>query len=318
MIVIPDFLSPEESVLVLNEGNFQWGNSSTTLINFKTGELTNNLFESLNSRPLGDVLNSFYKDEELFLVLNNSQKIERMKDPLTIAHSPIEGFQSPRYIAKSNQGYYVTDLYSNKLYHLNTSFQIQNEIPLVGWGEQMQVWGSNQLLVCNLTSNFLMKLNTESDQWIDSVQVGDSPRNIVLDSQNRIWVLCEGKVYPNESAGSIWCINPDNLEVLFSHTFTTTSHPTRLQIKPLSNDTIYYLLNGVNRFSAGSFDIPSSPYIPENGRLFYGLGVELSGNIWVSDAKDYVQQGDVYRFNAVGNQLSKYQVGIIPSGFVFY
>lgn len=317
-IILPEVVNADQSVLVLNEGNFQWGNSSTTLIDFVKGEKTDNLFESVNSRPLGDVLNSFLKTDELFLVVNNSQKIERMKDPLSAANSPIQGFQSPRYIIKSNNGYFVSDLYANKLFHLNNNFQVESEIPMNGWGEQMSLWGASELLVCNVSSGYLMKLNTQSRQWVDSVQLGDAPKNLALDAQNRIWVLCEGKIYPEETSGSIWCINPANLEVLFHHDFVGNRHPSRLRIKTPLNDSLYFLMNGVYAMPTNSFTVPASPLIEENGRLFYGLGIENSGNIWVSDAKDFVQQGDVYRYTAQGIELAKYQAGIIPSGFVFY
>lgn len=317
-VIIPTAIQPQESVLVLNEGNFQWGNSSTTLINFVTGEISENVFESVNSRPLGDVLNSAFVSDELFLVVNNSQKIERMKDAVSEANSPITGFQSPRYIYKNEDGYFVTDLYANKIYQLNTNYEIVAEIPMLGWGEQMVSAGPHELLVCNATNNMIMKLNTETLQFVDSVSVGDAPRSLAKDALGRVWVLCEGEVFPNETAGSIWCLDHNNLDVVFSEVFQSTQHPRRLSIKPVTQDTLYFLMNGVYRMALNNLNVPESPWLNENQSIFYSLGVENSGNVWVSNAKDYVQNGEVIRYNSSAQELGRYEVGIIPSGFVFY
>ncbi|MCB0819849.1 MAG: hypothetical protein KDC13_04440 [Bacteroidetes bacterium] len=316
--VIP--VNPEAGnrVLVLNEGNFQWGNAGTTLIEISSGAVTQNLFEKINNRPLGDVLQSAYLNNELFLVVNNSQKIERMSDAQSIAGNPITGFQSPRYIVKSNYGYFVSDLYANRLFHLNNSFEMQAGIPLNGWGEEMLCDDGEQVFVCNVSSGYLMKLNASTGVFTDSVQLGDSPKSIVSDTQSRLWVLCEGSIYPDETAGSIWCVDPENMQVIFSKTFENTEHPSRLQIRKEGSDTLYFLKNGVYKMPLSNFNVPATPLINEGSELFYGLGVDAKGNIWVSNAKDYVQAGEVYRYNYSGHRDAVYEAGIIPSGFVFY
>jgi sugar lactone lactonase YvrE len=163
-----------------------------------------------------------------------------------------------------------------------------------------------------------MKLRASEDRFVDSVRLGDSPKSLVFDSSNRLWVLCEGNIYPEETAGSLWCLNPEDLSVLYQADFAGGEHPGRLNIRKQGADTLYFLKGGVYKMPLNNFQVPASPFIAENNRLFYGLGVDASGNIWVSDAKDYVQPGDVYHYNASGTQQASYKTGIIPSGFVFY
>lgn len=315
---IPSHMQEGDVVLVLNEGNFQWGNSSTTLIKINSGEVTLNAFEKINDRPLGDVLQSAFRDNQLFLVVNNSQKIERMPDVVSKAGIPITGFQSPRFMVKSNHGYFVSDLYANKLYKLSNSLSMESSISMAGWGEGMACPDGEHVYVCNMSSGYLMKLDASEGRFIDSVRVGDSPKSVVVDSQDRIWVLCEGSIYPDETEGSLWCLNASDLTVLFSQNFELGAHPSNLNIRKLNEDTLYFLKNGVFRMPTSTFETPQAAFIPENGRLFYGLGIDLQGRVWVSDAKDYVQQGEVYRYNHSGIQEASYKVGIIPSGFVFY
>ncbi len=65
--------------------------------------------------------------------------------------------------------------------------------------------------------------------------------------------------------------------------------------------------------------IPSSPFIPSSDHLFYGLGIHpANGNIYVSDAKDYVQNGTVYQYNQVtGSLVRTFPAGRIPGSFCF-
>ena len=49
------------------------------------------------------------------------------------------------------------------------------------------------------------------------------------------------------------------------------------------------------RISVNSNNLPSSPFITSNGRNLYGLGIDPeNGDIYLSDAIDYVQKGMIY------------------------
>ena len=56
-------------VLIGNEGNFQYGNSSISSYNKNTQEIATNIYQNINQSPLGDVLHSIsHIDHQLFLV----------------------------------------------------------------------------------------------------------------------------------------------------------------------------------------------------------------------------------------------------------
>ena len=42
-----------------------------------------------------------------------------------------------------------------------------------------------------------------------------------------------------------------------------------------------------------------------------------NGDIYITDVKDYVQNGDVLRYDNNGNYISKFEAGIIPGAMMF-
>src|SRR5688500_3555288 len=64
-------------IFVVNEGGFNAGNSSISFLNVITNVMTNNVFESVNGFPLGDVAQSMTLHKgKGYAVVNNSAKIE--------------------------------------------------------------------------------------------------------------------------------------------------------------------------------------------------------------------------------------------------
>jgi hypothetical protein len=53
--------------------------------------------------------------------------------------------------------------------------------------------------------------------------------------------------------------------------------------------------------------------------LFYGLAIHPQDeSIWLSDARDYVQQGKVFRYMSDATFMNEWDAGIIPGAFFFY
>ena len=134
---------PEEkghSVFVLNEGNYQWGNASLSLIDLNNNSIQNDVFSAANNRPLGDVLQSAtFINNEIWLVVNNSQRIERIDPKTAKSKGTINALQSPRYIVNTGSGKaYVSDLYSGGIHSIDTAtYSIGNSIQTQGWTEEM-------------------------------------------------------------------------------------------------------------------------------------------------------------------------------------
>jgi len=79
-VIGPPLVAPmgDERVAVLCEGNFMWGNAKLDIVTTDTTgtRIWNNAYESVNNKPIGDVLQSgLVAGDNLFLSVNNSGKV---------------------------------------------------------------------------------------------------------------------------------------------------------------------------------------------------------------------------------------------------
>src|SRR5688572_9286512 len=85
-------------VYIVNEGAFGSGNSSISFFDFQTNAVTNNIYQTTNGVPLGDVAQMMLVHQgKGYIVVNNSQKIEVVDSDNCTSIGTISGFQSPRH-----------------------------------------------------------------------------------------------------------------------------------------------------------------------------------------------------------------------------
>ncbi|MFT6716195.1 MAG: hypothetical protein ACJA0Q_000827, partial [Saprospiraceae bacterium] len=83
-----------------------------------------------------------------------------------------------------------------------------------------------------------------------------------------------------------------------------------------TRDTLYFLNDGVFQFPISDSSIPTNPIIESESRNFYGLGVDpVSGEVYVSDAIDYIQKSKVFVYSRFGELNSSFLSGINTSVF---
>jgi hypothetical protein len=324
---IPPPVSYKSGIFIINEGNYNWGNASVSFINPKDSLLKKDLFQSINKRSLGDVAQSMkVYNNKGFIVVNNSNTVEVVSLDDFKSVATITGFNSPRNIEiiDANKAY-VTNMFNDiSVVDLNT-YKITKTIHVEDWTESMIRYKDYVFVTCIGTFNEpnskrkakLEIISTKEDRIVDSLSTGKEPLGIVIDKKLKIWVLCTGG-FDSYEAPSLLRVDPDLLTVERAYTFTQgTDTPSKLCINA-SLDTLYFINNGVYQMPVNSATLPAQPFIPADGRLFYGLGISPSGNIFVSDAIDYVQDGYVYQYNQSTGQLIKsYRAGRIPGFFCF-
>lgn len=303
-------------VWVANEGNFMFGNADVSFYDPLTKEVANNVYSQANGLPLGDVLQSMYfsPDSLIFLVVNNSSKIEVVNQRDFTHHSRITGLTSPRYMVTAGSKSYVSDLYAHGLHVINHQTATKTGfIPLRGWTEALELIGQ-ELWVGNMQTGKIYAVNTQTDQVIDSVAVGIEPNSMVHDQHGNLWVLCGGK---DAIPGSLWKVNPQTRTILNQWSFSSAQfRPSHLVLNGASQ-TLHFIWGGVQTFELGAETWPPTTLIAANGRNFYGLGLAPNGDWYVSDAMDYVRRGFVYRYDAQVIPLDTFAAGIIPSRFYF-
>lgn len=301
-------------VYITNEGNFQWGNATVSYYDIATGNVVEDLYQPANGAPLGDVCQSMALfNGRGYLVINNSNKVVVVDPQSFVAGATITGFNSPRYfLPVSNGKAYVTDLYAHAVAVVDLATNsITGSIPMPGWTEELaQAYGRAFITAPGRDKVYVV--NTATDQLVDSITVAAGGSSIREDANGKLWVLCGGA-----AAGALYRIDPSSLTVEASFTFPASASPWRLNING-THDELYYLDGGVYRMPITATGLPTSPFIPADGRNLYGLGVDPhDGTVYVADAIDYVQRGVIYRYNTSGAEQGNFLAGVIPGGFCF-
>jgi hypothetical protein len=319
-----------KGVWVVNEGNFLFENSSLSYINLETGDVFQEVFLKSNGIPLGDVAQSIHVwKDKAFVVINNSQKIYVI-DVFTGKYlGKITELVSPRYIQIiSDKKAYVTDLYAQKIaiidpseYNIKGWIDVRNGIVNQHSTEQMCRWGDSVFVSCWANDRTVLLIDSQVDKVVDSIQVGIQPNSMVIDKNQKLWVLCDGGLenglYGRKNA-TLHCIDIASVEVEITYTFENQEEkPHSLTINS-TKDTLYFINEGIFKMGVNDISLPINPLIENKNNLFYGLGiVPINNEILIADAIDYVQNGIIYRYSSQGKLLEIYEAGIIPSKFYF-
>ncbi|MFC2129224.1 DUF5074 domain-containing protein [Bacteroidota bacterium] len=319
-------------VFICNEGNMTFGNASLSFYDPMLEIVKNQVFYNTNEFPVGDVLQSMTIIDSLgYLMINNSGKIFVLNTSTMLHVATIPGLTSPRYMLPVNKNTaYISDLYSDHITIFDPhTYKITGTIDLYNSSEEMMLF-EGFAYVCSWSfNNKVYKIETTSHTVSDSIEVAMQPNSIVLDKNDKIWVLSDGGYpgMPGSESPALSCIDPETFTI--SKVFVlpyALSSPTELTINP-AGDTLYYInntsedtriLNGVYAHSIGADVLSTDPLIPSSGRLFYGLGCDpKTGAIYVSDAIDHIQKGWIFRYTSGGSILDSSKVDIIPGEFCF-
>ena len=312
-------INSDKSLLVINEGNYGWGNASISLYDPSTNAIIADYFKQQNSGlALGDVCQSITKyNSKYYIVMNNSNKISVVNASDFSKIATITGFNSPRYLLPITYNKaYVSDLYASsiQIVDLNNN-TISGAIPCMKGTEEM-VLIYNKAFIINNNSNYCYVASTSSDIITDSLFVGKEASGIMVDKNAKVWILTKGSS-SSAQAPKLIRVNPVSLSVEQTLLFNAIDSPWRLCINK-TRDTLYYLNKGVCMFPILNIQLPLSTLIAQGSKIYYGLGVNPKDySIYVSDAIDYVQKSKVEVYNVNGSLIKNFNAGIISNGFVF-
>ncbi len=331
---IPHIQKKAEGVFIINEGNFMYNNASLSYYDIASKEIHNNIFFNVNSTPLGDVAYRMtIKDSLAYIAINNSGKIYVINTNTFELTNKITGFVSPRYISFiSNVKGYVSDLYAKTIYIINPennqiigNINVNNNNTEFAQHSTEQIIKYNNLIFVNCWSydNKILVIDTKTDKLIDSIEVPKQPVSMVLDSDNKLWVLTdggfEGSPYGNEPAALIK-INPENLTIERKIKFEKSAFPKSL-VTNSRKDTLFFIKKDVYFLPINSPENPKILLESTSDQIFggyYALGVSpVSSDIYVADALDLMQNGVIYRYKSDLSLLDTFEVGIIPTQLVF-
>lgn len=315
----------EYGILISNEGPFGSGSGTVTYISedFTTSE--NDIYNAVNNEEIGNILQSIaFNNESAYLIANNSNrlvKVNRYTFEKEVA--TIENLNNPRNSVVLYGKLYVTNwgdtsdntddfvsVYDAETLSYESSISVDfGPEGIVAVGDNIYVahkggWSyNNKVSVIDSNSNSVSK----------TIEIGDVPNSLVVDSSNNLWVLCGGKpsYSGSETFGTLDKINTSTNVVDSSLDFVD-SHPSNLSF---TNGKLYFQNNSeVYEMAASSSSLPSASIIADSGYTV----VANDDYIFITDAKDYASSGEVRIYNLNSKQLENtITTGIIPGGVYF-
>lgn len=317
--------------LILNEGGYTYGNASLNSWN-SNGNHNQNVFKTVNNYNLGDIAQSAYNIEnEIYLLVNNSQKIEVLDKNNLKRKKTITGFTSPRFMTTINSFALVTDLYANKIAVFDTETNCEHaSIEMQGWTEQIfninnkiYVIERSEVGASSLFANIVeIQMDQNGAETTFSIlkrtSISIEPNSVVVDGFNNIWILSSGQesehIFPSLSKFSTITNTIEKTKNYNSF----TSSPTRLYSNNnITNVNLYY--NATQKIyaleeSASNTDFFTTALFTHTAQNLYNFTyIPLNQTFLICDAKDYVSNGEILNYSYSGSLLETIPAGIIPS-----
>ncbi len=330
--VTPYNLFGSRGVFIVNEGNYLYGNASLSYYDIESKEVINNIFAQSNGVPIGDVAYSMtIYNGRGYIVVNNSSYIHVI-DANTLQHiGTIEDLPSPRHIHfLSNEVALVSDLYARGISIIDPiEMEVVGSIETGSQSlpfnqhstEQIVRIGNKVYTNCWSFDNKVLVISTESLSVIDSIEVGVQPLSMVKDKNNNIWVMNDGGYSGNpfgHENPSLMRINSATNTVELRLNFPSSNNMVgQIAINP-TGDSLYYINKDIYKMHIDDNALPTESFIQSDSRNFRALAINPdNGDIFLSDAKDYMSEGAAYRYDPNGCVVDTIDVGIIPGSFCF-
>lgn len=303
----------ELDVLISCEGNFGWGTGTLSVYDPVNETIQHEVYRAQNNEDIGNVFQSIARvNDHFYFTVNNGSKVI-VTDSTYRKTDVIENLTSPRYLYEvSTNKAYITDLYANaiSIIDLNTN-GVVGTIDVNGWSERALIH-NNEFWFTAPETDYVYIIDVASDAVVDSVKCSFNTESLIIDRQGMIWVLSKG----DESSsidGGLFKIDPTAREV--KEEITLSGTPGNLVYSD-AHDVMYFISNGVQRVQPATGAIDE--FQPVQGRNIYSIGVDQrTGEVYISDIHDFVQQSTVYRYSADGALLNEFKAGVIAGNFFF-
>lgn len=317
--------SLQTGLYILNEGAFMGGTATLTHWSDQDS-ITPDAFFAANARTLGNLGNGLKADgNRIYVVLNGAASLEAMEYPGLASIGRATGFGSPRQaLVLQNGDIALSDWGRNRVYRVSKSSLTVVDSVDVATGPEALLANQNELWVsCSggygIDSTVAI-IDESTFELIATVPVGINPTSMVR-MGNSVYVLCSGYTdysgAGGDRAASLVRIDATTRAVTANYPGVGISdRPTKLQT---DGQILYWIRDGytgdVMRMDPTALDYPALPWI---GGGAYGLYVDpATRDIYVLDAKDFQQNGEVRRYSFTGQLISSAEAGVVPTAAVW-
>ena len=325
---------------LLNEGNMGSNKCTIDFYDFATGTYHRNIYAERNPEQvmeLGDVGNDIIVyGSKVYIAVNCSHKVEIL-DAATAKRIKQIDIPNCRYLAFHEGNVYVSSYIGpvgpdpsaplGAVFRIDTvSLSVTGELPVGYQPEEMAVSGGT-LFVAN--SGGYMAPNF--DRTITAISLGDFSVDYSIDTEINLLRLKADKY------GNLWATSRGNHKEIPSSVIRLSKAadgryaPSHRFAIPCDNfalrgDSLLYFSSSGGKNSYGVLDITTGIELGSfignslQDRIIrpYGIAVNpTSGDVFLTDAKNFVSSGTVYCLNGEGNEKWSAKTGDIPADMAF-
>ncbi len=334
---VADSTAATGAMYLLCEGNMGSNKCTLDRLDLKIGQYTRNFYGAANpnvTKELGDVGNDLQVyGKKLWAVVNGSNKIEVMDATSGVRLGQVE-LANCRHIT-FHQGYAYATSYAGPIGtgHTQRGFVAKIDTTslsivdtcLVGYQPNGLAVSNGQLFVANsggyMAPNYerhLSVIDLYTFSVTADIDVAPNLNHIVADAYGQLWVSSHGDDL--QAAGSLHCVDAAMRQV-------TRTLPIGVNSMWLSGDSLY--VTGYSRTKLyGIVNVKERQLLTDNfisdgsGQEIqkpYGISVHpTTGDIYVTDAKNYVVPGTLHCYDRQGKHKWSVRTGDIPSCMAFY
>lgn len=333
---------------LVNEGNMGSNKCTVDFYDYHTGLYSRNIYAERNPdviKELGDVGNDIgIYGKKIYVVVNCSHKVEVLDaysgvrlGQVDIPNCRYVRFHRGKAYVSSYVGPVLIDPESPKgaVYEVDTlSLKITRKVTVGYQPEEMEIV-DDYLYVANSGGyrapdydNTVSVIQIIDFKQVQQIPVGINLHRLKKDRYGKLWITSRGDYQSRPSRLYVMEKKPG-----FNQMAVTDTLPVACSNMAFYGDYMYYYSTEWNNYSAsntityGIIDIRTKEVISNNFitdgtekdiTIPYGIAVHPeTGDIFITDAKNYVSSGTLYCFSSGGTKKWSVRTGDIPAHIAF-
>lgn len=349
--VIPESPAPDSRIrgfYLVNEGNMGSNKCSLDYFDYVTGLYARNIYAERNPdvvKELGDVGNDIgIYGSKLYVVVNCSHKVEVLNARTGIRIGQVD-IPNCRYVRFHRGKAYVSSYVGPVLidanaprgavYQIDTlSLTVTDRVTVGYQPEEMEII-DDYMYVANSGGyrapnydNTVSVIQMVDFKQVQKIPVGINLHRLRKDRYNRLWITSRGDYKSRPSRLYVMEKKPG-----YNQMVVTDTLPVACSNMAFFGDSLYYYATEWNDFAAantisyGIIDLRTKKVVSDNFitdgteseiTIPYGIAVHPeTGDIFVTDAKNYVSSGTLYCFDRKGRKKWSVRTGDIPAHITF-
>lgn len=323
-----------KGILVVSEGT---DNNFGTVSHFdrETTLVENEIFERVNSDSFkGGVQSVNVFNDKVYIVASDANEVIQANAETFLLEGMVTGFENPRYVIGIDDDiFFVSEWGADGLTgsvavveSLNLNIIDRVETP-AGADKMLQV-ANKVWVLCGgglERGNKVVLIDIVKGDILTEIELRWSPKSIVRDANNKVWIACSGNVgdvNDNEN-GALIRLNSSSLAIEETLDLGKTIEDVNFDMALNADKTmLFYNMDGkVYRQNIGETTIQNTPFIDDSEIVsLHGLSYDSQeGYLYISDAKDFVEDGEIRRYNGeTGDFVDVLGVKVAPNGNNFF